>query len=240
MVNKKDGDDEAQETMLEKKNTRRSIQKNLEQNDIENNNDLESKNAARTIEAWKKEEKHPGVHLNEEDEEEETHFHLTDEKLIKIAIFNIIHGTILCCLFTEPIVGVVSTLSKKYKVDPFFVSMVFSPFVLNFREIYEQIPLAKKKTSNSISMILYVLTGTCTMNNTLVLGIFMTVIYVRDLPWIYSNEILVQLIVILYVGFNALRHTIRLWQVIIILCLYPISILGLFFLKKHAKLDNHQ
>ena len=79
---------------------------------------------------------------------------------------------------------VITSLSTNLKINSFYVSLVFSPLVLNSKEILESIPTAKKKTSNSISMILYAINGTVTVNNSLDLGIFLAVIYKNNLQYI--------------------------------------------------------
>lgn len=222
---------EEENTIEDKDESKKSLiemEGNESNNNINNNSELPVK---------KKKYTH-SIHENEDDFEEDNHINLTDCQLISWAIFHIIQGTVLCCIFTEPLVDVLSTMSKKLDINPFFVSLVLSPFVLNFREIYEGIPIAKRKTSNSISLLLYQLTGTVTMNNTLVLGIFMAIIYSRNLPWIYSSEIFVLLFIIFYVGFNTLKNTIKLWQTLIILLLYPISVVSLYLLKRYTKIDN--
>ena len=177
------------------------------------------------------------IHDDEEDDEEHHHIHLTDNQLIRKAIAMIIYGTFLCTIFSEPTVGVISYLSKKLEINSFFVSFVLAPLVLNSREIFASIPLAKKKTSNSISLILYSLNGAVTMNNTLALGIFMAVIYTRNLPWSYSAEVIVLICVTIYVGLNSLMNTIRFWQSIIITLIYPLSILAVYLIKKYGGLD---
>ena len=135
---------------------------------------------------------------------------------------------------------VITSLSTNLKINSFYVSLVFSPLVLNSKEILESIPTAKKKTSNSISMILYAINGTVTVNNSLDLGIFLAVIYKNNLQYIYSAEIITLLFVIFYVGLNSLRNVIKLWQTIIILLLYPISILVIYLLKTYSKIENEE
>lgn len=71
------------------------------------------------------------------------------------------------------------------------------------------------------------------MNNTLGLVIFLLLVYIRDLSWNVSAEVLVVLIVCVLMGlFTSLITKFPLWTGIIACLLYPISIGFLYLLTE--------
>jgi len=177
-------------------------------------------------------------HYDPDDEEdEEHHLDLTDKQLIFKAIRYIIYGTIFCGVFSEPLVGVINEFSTKIDISPFYVSFVVSPIALNMREVIASFSYAKKKTTNSISLLLASFNGTATMNNTLALAIFLGIIFFRELPWSFTAEVIVAILVIIIVGLNSLPRTIKLWQAFLVASLYPLSILLVYILKSKFGLD---
>jgi hypothetical protein len=73
--------------------------------------------------------------------------------------------------------------------------------------------------------------GAVTMNNTLVLGLFLLVVYTQRLPWVYSSEVAAIVTATLIVGaVGVSRSTFRLWLAIPALLLYPASLLGVWAL----------
>lgn len=245
------GTDSVQKNDIENQNAKKEENNStviLKENDdskkslLESFNEETEKRERREQELQRKvstlEEYKHSIHQDEDDDEEEHHINKSDNQLIFWAVVHILHGLLLLCVFSEPAVGVVTAISNKLKINGFYVSLILSPMVLNSREVLEGIPLAKRKTSNSISMLLYQSNGTVTMNNTLVLGVFLAVIYCRDLPWNYSAEIYILISVVFITGLNTLRNQIKLWQTLLVLLFYPISVTSLILFKKFAHLDH--
>jgi Ca2+/Na+ antiporter len=77
----------------------------------------------------------------------------------------------------------------------FYVSFVLAPFVTNAPELVAAYHHSSKKTSGSIAISLATLQGSVCMNNTFALGMFMIVIYWKQLVWEYLAETLTILIV---------------------------------------------
>ena len=74
--------------------------------------------------------------------------------------------------------------------------------------------------------------GAATMNNTLALSIFMAIIYVRGLEWEYTAEVATVMMVVIVVGLQGLlRRNIFLWQALLVIMLYPLSILFVYTLE---------
>jgi len=78
--------------------------------------------------------------------------------------------------------------------------------------------------------------GAACMNATLVLGVFFALIFFRQLAWSFTAETLAILLVTLIVGLiGSFQRTIKLWWAIIVISLYPLSLVFVFLLEHFAK-----
>lgn len=173
----------------------------------------------------------------EEEEEEESYWNLSDTQLKLKACFLLVLGTGICTIFSDPMVDIISTVGKRMDISPFYISFVITPLASNASEIVASLMFARKKTTESISLHLSLLHGAATMNSTLALGIFMSLIYFRKLSWNFSAEVIAVLVVILITGMNSLRKTIKLWQALFVSLMYPVSILLVYILENKVGLD---
>ena len=70
------------------------------------------------------------------------------------------------------------------------------------------------------------------MNNVLGFSVLLAIIYVREMTWEFSAEVLVILIVCLVVGLIAsVRSTFPLWTAFVAFLLYPLSLLLVYILN---------
>ncbi len=70
-----------------------------------------------------------------------------------------------------------------------------------------------------------------TLNSTLVLGIFLYVVWARRLPWVYSSEVAVIVASTLLMGaLGASRSTFPTKWALPAIALYPLSLLGVYLL----------
>jgi Ca2+/Na+ antiporter len=174
---------------------------------------------------------------DEEEEEEDNFWHLTDNQLKLQAYFLLLIGTFICTVFSDPMVDVISHIGSKMNVSPFYISFVVTPLASNASEVIAGLIFARKKTTESISLTLSTLHGAATMNSTLSLCLFMSLIYFRQLSWSFSAEVITVMFVIISVGLNSLRKTIYLWQAVMIGSLYPFSILMVYIMESQFGLD---
>lgn len=73
--------------------------------------------------------------------------------------------------------------------------------------------------------------GAVTMNNTLVLGLFLLVVWIQRLEWVYSSEVTVIVAATLAIGaLGVSRNTFKLWMAIPAILLYPASLAGVYAL----------
>jgi hypothetical protein len=85
--------------------------------------------------------------------------------------------------------------------------------------------------SGFILVIILQIYGAVTMNNTMCLGIFLAIVFIRHLLWDFSAEISVIFFATIIMGsVAAFRTTFPLWMAFIGLALYPLSIALVAFL----------
>jgi len=161
----------------------------------------------------------------EEEEEDELELHLTNQELLLQSVSLLTLGTVLCAIFSDPMVSVIQNFSTTIHIKPFYVSFVITPIASNASEVYASLLFARKKTTETASLALSALYGACCMNSTFVLCIFCILVYAQELKWTFSAETLVILLTILVVGIVGSRETIFVWQACIVLSMFPLSLL---------------
>eukprot|EP00249_Psilotum_nudum_P023809 c28988_g1_i1 orf=255-2153(+) len=134
-------------------------------------------------------------------------------------------GTALAAVFADPLVDAVNGFSKVSKIPAFFVSFILLPLASNSSEAVSSLVFASRKKKKTMSLTYSQVYGGVTMNNTMGLGIFLAVVYGRQLIWDFSSEVLVIVLVTVVMGLLAgFRYTFPLWMAGIALSLYPISL----------------
>ena len=180
--------------------------------------------------------------VDDEDEEEEEEEelpedlkHLSYEKQqfrLKLRAFYMMAlGTALVLLFSDPMVDVLSAMGNKFNVNSFYVAFVLCPLASNASELIAAANYASKKTSKSIDISLSALTGAACMNNTFCLAIFLILIYCKKLEWVFSAETISILVVELILGLYCLKKVHTLFDGIVILAIYPLSIFLVYVLE---------
>jgi len=84
------------------------------------------------------------------------------------------------------------------------------------------------------------LLGAATMNNTFCLAIFLILVYVQDLAWEFSAEVLTILAVqavIVILTLTSPKDVLPLWKAGVVLSLYPASLLLVYLLENVAGLN---
>lgn len=164
---------------------------------------------------------------------------MTTRQIVVAAVTKLLIGTTICALFSDPMVDAVSAFSKASQIPAFFVGFVVTPFASNSSELVSSLQFASKKRSKNISLTLSQVYGAVTMNNTLVLGVFLLVVWYQGLSWTYTSEVLVIVVTTLMVGVLGMtKQTWRSWYAFALLALYPLSIVVVYFLDFVLKLDG--
>eukprot|EP00873_Tetraselmis_striata_P007709 jgi/Tetstr1/427973/TSEL_018047.t1 len=179
--------------------------------------------------------------MDEEDEgvDEEEGPPPTPAQIVKTAVTLMVLGTALCGFFADPMVEAVKNFSTASGIPSFFVAFVVTPLASNSSELVSSLQFASKKRSKNISLTFSQVYGAVTMNNTLCLGVFLLVIYLQDLSWTYTAEvftIVFSTAVVGAIGYSS--TTFKTWLAWPVLALYPLSILGVYFMEYVLHLDG--
>ena len=146
---------------------------------------------------------------DEEEEEEDLLLEMSNVQLLGVAMAQLLIGTILVTIFSDPMVDVINNFSDTINISAFFVSFVVTPVASNASEIYSALVFAAKRSTEGISLGFSALYGAACMNNTFVLCIFCAIVYFRKLEWTFLVETLVILLTIMIVGILGLSKTVE-------------------------------
>jgi Ca2+/Na+ antiporter len=183
----------------------------------------------------KKDEDKPSEDKNDEEDDEEDEIPEEfrdlgpDEQrlaLLRLSFKQMGIGTILCLVFSDPMVDVLAEIGKVTGIPAFYISFVLAPLASNASELASSYKLAAKRSQSSITQSLQTLEGAACMNNTFCLGVFLCLIYFQGLAWKFTAETLVIFLVQLMVFFIVQKGSTQTmrdgW---LILLLYPISLI---------------
>ncbi|PON81598.1 Parvalbumin [Trema orientale] len=150
---------------------------------------------------------------------------------ISKAVFMLLLGTIVAAAFADPLVDTVNNFSTATSIPSFFVSFVILPFASS-SEIVSTLISVSKKRLRTASLAYSEIYGSVTMSSILTLAVFLGLVYIRNLTWDFSSEVLVILIVRIVMGnIASFRTTFPLWMSLMAILLYPLSLLLVFILN---------
>jgi Ca2+/Na+ antiporter len=140
-------------------------------------------------------------------------------------------GSAICAAFADPLVDAVHNFSNATHIPSFFISFIALPLATNSSEAVSAIIFASRKKQRTCSLTFSEIYGGATMNNTLCLGVFLALIYFRELTWDFSSEVLVILLVCVIMGlFTSFRTNFPLWTCLVAYMLYPLSLVVVYVL----------
>ncbi|KAK0600459.1 hypothetical protein LWI29_015225 [Acer saccharum] len=140
-------------------------------------------------------------------------------------------GTIIAAAFADPLVDAVDNFSDATSIPSFFVSFIALPLATNSREAISAIIFASRKKIRTASLTFSELYGIITTNNVVSPSVFLALVYVRELTWEFSSEVLVILIVCLVMGgLASFRTRFPLWTCSVAYILYPFSLAVVYVL----------
>uniref|UniRef100_A0A0D6QRC5 EF-hand domain-containing protein n=2 Tax=Araucaria cunninghamii TaxID=56994 RepID=A0A0D6QRC5_ARACU len=162
--------------------------------------------------------------LQKEEEEELIEVDSPHKVYLK-AVLLMLGGAILAGIFADPLVDAVDNFSDATNIPSFFISFIVMPLATNSSEGVSALIFASHKSKRTASLTYSEIYGAVTMNNTLCLGVFLALVYIRGLDWDFSAEVLVILIVVLVMGLlTSFRTTFPLWMSFIAFLLYPLTL----------------
>ncbi|XP_062189983.1 sodium/calcium exchanger NCL1-like [Phragmites australis] len=140
-------------------------------------------------------------------------------------------GTAIAAAFADPLVDAVHNFSNATHIPSFFISFIALPLATNSSEAVSAIIFASRKKQRTSSLTFSEVYGGVTMNNTLCLGVFLALIYIRNLTWDFSSEVLIILLVCVIMAlFTSFRTTFPLWTCFVAYSLYPLSLVVVYIL----------
>ncbi|XP_024024767.1 sodium/calcium exchanger NCL2 [Morus notabilis] len=143
----------------------------------------------------------------------------------------IILGTAITLTLGQPLVGTLVQFSFAANVPSFLISYVVIPLALNFGQAVRAISSAREKTEKAISLMLSEIYNRIFMNNLMGLVGFLALVYIRNVSWDVSAEVLVVLIICTLMGlYTSFSTKFPVWTSIVAFLLYPISLLSLYLL----------
>ncbi|XP_021293888.1 sodium/calcium exchanger NCL1-like [Herrania umbratica] len=147
------------------------------------------------------------------------------------AAFLITLGTAITVMLANPLMITLQEFSTSANIPSFLVSYVVIPWALSFRQSFRAVSSARQKTEDAASLTFSELYGAVFMNNVMGLVIFLSLVYIRNIPWGVSAEVLVVLLICTAMGLFATFSTkMEIWTCILVYLLYPISLLLIYVL----------
>ncbi|CAJ1957211.1 unnamed protein product [Sphenostylis stenocarpa] len=148
------------------------------------------------------------------------------------AIGYVVLGVTILSLLAEPLIASVQKFSEKARISSFFISFILVPLATNFREATSAIKEASHKKSSNTSQTMYEIYGAVFMNNILGFVVISILIYMREITWQFSADVLVVAIVCAVMGLTArFRPIFPLWTSFPAYLMYLIALLMVFVLK---------
>ncbi|XP_030460143.2 sodium/calcium exchanger NCL2-like [Syzygium oleosum] len=145
--------------------------------------------------------------------------------------FLIILGTGVMMLIGQPLMESIEEFATAADIPSFFVSYILIPLAMSYRQILGAISSAKKKTQKDISGAFTEVYNGVFMNNVMGLAIFLALVYIKDITWDVSAEVLVVLLICTFMGVITSACTkFQFWTCILAYALYPLSLLFLYIL----------
>ncbi|XP_065623901.1 sodium/calcium exchanger NCL1 isoform X2 [Quercus suber] len=146
------------------------------------------------------------------------------------AMMLLVLGIALLAILAEPLIESVQSFSKSASIPSFFISFILVPLATNTRASASAIKEARRKKPRTTSLTFSEIYGGVFMNNILGFSVLLILIYVRELTWEFSAEMLVVLLVCATMGLIAsFRSTFPIWTSFLAYLLYPLSLLLVYF-----------
>ncbi|KAG8385478.1 hypothetical protein BUALT_Bualt03G0049500 [Buddleja alternifolia] len=110
------------------------------------------------------------------------------------SILQVILGLAILTFLSEPLMNSIQQFSDAIGVPSFFISFVIVPVAINARSAILAIFPASQKSSRTSSLTFSEIYGGVVMNNMMGLSTLLAIVYIKDLKWDYSAEVLTILV----------------------------------------------
>ncbi|KAL8228713.1 hypothetical protein R6Q57_013613 [Mikania cordata] len=147
------------------------------------------------------------------------------------ALALVLVGTAVTALVALPLIMNVSGFATDANVPSFLIPYFIIPCAINIPRLLSTINSATQKTQRAASLTLSQIYSGVFMSNMSSLATFLLTVYIRNLSWDVSAEVLVVLIICGVMGvFTSTRTIFPLWTGYVGYMLYPLSLLMLYLL----------
>lgn len=147
------------------------------------------------------------------------------------ALVFVLIGTAVTALIALPLIMNVTGFASAANVPSFFIPYFIIPCAINIPRLLSIINSASQKTQRAASLTLSQIYSGVFMSSMSSLTTFLLTVYIRDLAWDVSAEVLVVLVICGVMGvFTSTRTVFPLWTGYVGYSLYPISLLMLYLL----------
>lgn len=182
---------------------------------------------------------------DDEEEDEDVPEDLADlspeeqQKRIKLrSLWQMGLGTALVLGFSSPMVDCLAELGHRVDLSPFYISFVLAPLASNASELVAAYNYAQKRTQKTMTISLSTLEGAACMNNTFCLGVFLFLVYSKELAWQFTSETIIIIAVEVAIAIHASRSSVMsLGGAVCVLAMYPLSLGFVWFLESKVGLD---
>lgn len=154
--------------------------------------------------------------------------------ILSRGLMYILSGLLLGLFFTSPLIDVMDEFGTRLGISSFYISFVLSPV---FADLYSFIIVyryASRRTSKAITLALVSLLGSIIVNNTMVLGVFMMIIYFQDLAWVFLAETIIIIVTELFMGLMCVKNCHTLLDAVFIILWYPLSIAIVYIMNTYG------
>ncbi|KAK9064278.1 hypothetical protein SSX86_015658 [Deinandra increscens subsp. villosa] len=147
------------------------------------------------------------------------------------AWFLVIFGSVVTFYIATPLKSNIVSFASEANVPAFLIPYVVIPCASNIPRLLSTITSARQKTERAASLTLSQIYSSVAMSSMSSLTTFLSIVYMRDLPWDVSAQLLVVLIICgVMAVFTSTRTVYPLWTGYVIYLLYPLSLLMLYLL----------
>ncbi|KAI3495338.1 hypothetical protein L1887_37649 [Cichorium endivia] len=147
------------------------------------------------------------------------------------ALSLIVYGVVLSGLVSSPLISNIMTFANHANVPSFLIPYCVVPCATNISRILSTIRSATQKTERAASLTFSQIYSGVSMSSMSSLTTFLIIVYIRDLSWDVSAQLLVMMIICVGMAILTSTRTVYpLWMGYVIYLMYPVSLLMLYLL----------
>ncbi|MFS8015756.1 putative EF-hand domain pair protein CML [Helianthus anomalus] len=147
------------------------------------------------------------------------------------ALALVLIGIVVAVLIARPLIITIATFATEAHIPQFFIPYFVIPCMISLPRLLSIIASANQKTQRAASLTLSQIYSGMFMSSMSSLSTFLVTVYIKDVPWDVSAQVLVVFVICVVMGiFTSTRTVFPLWTGFVGYLFYPISILMLYLL----------